>query len=250
MKQIQIWGMSVFFCSFLGFGTRLDGQQIHVTSPMQRNGASFSESIGTNWGLSGKNWFLYVGGSQANNLPRYGNHDMNSDLHGGFQFRRGNTSGYFNGWAGQGYNAYNTMEAPSVTFMNGQRANFEHVTETPFVVSTIPVVGTWQNGLYQPYYNSETTLTPSILQQKIDQLKQQEQKPRHARKTPNAPALKEIEPPVKKKKSRTASANGSQKKSDSEQNPYSRSANPNTAETPALSVSEMRKRYRATQKND
>lgn len=250
MRRFLFFNLTVSFCTLFGFGTHLGAQQIHVTSPMQRYGDSFSESIGTNWGLSGKNWFLDVGGSQANNLPRYGNHDMNSGLRGGFQFQRGNTSGYFNGWAGQGYNAYNTMEAPSVTFMNGQHASFQHVTDTPFVVSTIPVVGSWQNGQYQPYYAPEVTLSPSVLQQKIDRLKQQEKKPRYVRETPNAPALKEVEPPVKKKKTRTASASESRKKSDRGYKSYSRTANPHTAETPALSVSEMRKRYRATQKND
>ncbi|MDO4629659.1 MAG: hypothetical protein Q4C70_10795 [Planctomycetia bacterium] len=256
MKRFLSFSVAVLFCTIFCFGTHLGAQQIHVTSPMQRHGDSFSESIGTNWGLSGKNWFLDVGGRQANNLPRYGHHDMNSDLRGGFQFQRGGVSGYFNGWAGQGYNAYNTMEAPSVTFMNGQHAYFQHVTDTPFVVSTIPVVGSWQNGQYQPHYDPEVTLTPSVLQQKIDRLKQQEQKPRYVRETPNAPALKEVEPPVKKKKSRTASMSGSresygsQKKSESGKSSYSRTANPNTAETPALSVSEMRKRYRAAQEND
>ena len=249
-------------------------QQIHLTNPMQRNGSSFSESIGTNWGLSGKNWSLNVGSPQANNLPRYGGFDMNSGLRGGFQFQKGGTSGYFNGWAGQSNDRYSTLEAPSVTFMNGQGAFFQHVTETPFVVSTIPVVGGWHGTNYQPFYDPEVTLSPSVLQQRIDQLGTEKHRPRTVRETPGAPALKEI--PKKKSSgtvgkkthsSRTASSDPAVSRISSrssrgdhaarsgsayadESARYSRSTNPNTAETPALSVAEMKRRHRARQEQE
>lgn len=234
-------------------------QQIHASSPMQRYGSSFSESIGCNWGLSGRNWSLNVGSPQANNLPRYGNYDMNGGLRTGFQFQRGHTNGYFNGWAGQSYSGFNTLESPSVTFMNGQYASFEHVTETPFVVSTIPVVGTWQGGSYQPYYDPEVTLSPSVLQQRIEHLEQQKAQPRVIREG-NAPAMRELprqqqDAPKKVRSGHSSQASASKTAratsygSRSGSSAVSRSRNPNTAETPALSVSEM-KRRRASQTQD
>ncbi len=238
------------------------GQQIHLSSPFQKNGASFSESIGSNWGISGKNWFLDVGSPQANHLPRYGGHDMNSDLRGGFQFQRGGVSGYFNGWAGQGNQAFSTTETPSVTFMNGQRAFFQNVTDTPFVISHVPVVGTWYGNAYQPFHDPGVTLSPSLLQQKIDQLELEKKRsqPRYVRETPNAPALKEIQQaPPKNKKSQSSkisqnskqnSSRSAYSKSANSQSIYSRSANPDTAETPALSVAEMKRRHRERQKQN
>lgn len=242
---------TLFILFFFGAGV-LSGlasaQQIHATTPMQRNGSSFSESIGCNWGLSGKNWSLNVGSPQANNLPRYGNYDMNGGMRTGFQFQHGGTTGYFNGWAGQSYSGYNTVEAPSVTFMNGQRAYFENVTETPFVVSTIPVVGGWQNGAYQPYYDPQVTASPSVLQQKIERLNEEKKKPRYVRETPNAPALKEVEPPSRSSK-KTARATASVPKSTARDRYYTRSSNPDTAETPALSVAEMKRRRATAERN-
>ncbi len=257
---LPAWGTFAFLLSAYFTSGEIYAQQIHLTNPMQRNGSSFSESIGTNWGLSGKNWSLNVGSPQQNNLPRYGGYDMNSGMRGGFQFQRGGTSGYFNGWAGQSYDGYSTMEAPSVTFMNGQTAFFQHVTETPFVVSTIPVVGSWHGTNYQPFYDPNVTLTPSVLQQRIDQLEPQKHTPQTMRETPNAPAKKEL---PKKKSARNAgkkarpSQNGTarsesaySKGSQRESAKYSRSTNPNTAETPALSVAEMKRRHRARQEQE
>ncbi len=244
MKKLQTCAFVLCFLGSNVFSAFVAAQQIHVTTPMQRNGSSFSESTGCNWGLSGRNWSLNVGGNQANNLPRYGNYDMNGGLRTGFQFQNGHTNGYFNGWAGQSYSGYSTMEAPSVTFMNGQRAYFENVTETPFVVSTIPVVGGWQNGAYQPFYDPEVTMSPSVLQQRIERLEQEKKAPRYVRE-PNAPALREVEPPVQRqKKTARASASVSPEKAARERY-NARSSNPGTAETPALSVAEMKRRRAA-----
>ncbi len=233
------------------------GQQIHASAPFQKNGTSFSESIGSNWGISGKNWSFDFGSPQSNNLPRYGGHDMNSDLRSGFQFQRGGTSGYFNGWAGQGNQSFSTTETPSAVFMNGQRAFFQDVTDTPFVISHIPVVGSWHGNAWQPFYDPEVTLSPSVLQQKIDrlELEKERSKPRYVRETPNAPALKKIhQKPEKRKKKPSANVaknvTSQTSRSQNSQSAYARGANPNTAESPALSVAEMKRRHRERQKQN
>lgn len=248
--------------TFLPISQSVFGQQIHLSTPFQKNGTSFSESIGSNWGLSGKNWSFDFGSPQSNNLPRYGGHDMNSDLRSGFQFQRGGVSGYFNGWAGQGNQAFSTTETPSTTFMNGQRAFFQDVTDVPFVISHVPVVGTWQGNAWRPFYDPQVTLSPSVLQQKIDRLEQEKElsKPRYVRETPNAPALKKITQKSEKSKkspskavAKNAKASTSHSASSRSQNSdsvYARSANPHTAENPALSVAEMKRRHRERQKQD
>lgn len=216
-------------------------QQIHVSSPMQNHSDSFSESIGSSWGLSGPNWFLNVGGGRTGMPPQFGNFSE-SGLKTGFQFQRGGTSGYFNGWAHQNVSRSNSTQIPSVTFMNGQGGYFQDVTETPFVVSVIPVVGAF-NTFPTPMPNDPTTtLSNSVLDQRIDYLNQQKAKPRAIREHPNAPALKQVEDSPKSKQRKTAST---KRPAEQTQAYVSRSQDSHTADSPALSVAEMKRRNRA-----
>lgn len=219
-------------------------QQIHVSSPMQNLSDSFSESIGSSWGLSGKNWFLNVGGGRTGMPPQFGNFSEGG-LQTGFQFQKGGTSGYFNGWAHQNASRSNVTQIPSVTFMNGQGGYIQDVTETPFVVSVIPVVGAF-NTFPTPMPNDPTTtLSNSVLDQKIDFLNQQKAKPRVIREHPNAPALKQVEDAPKPGRKKTASV---RTPAEEPQTHVSRSRNSHTADSPALSVAEMKRRNRAKKK--
>ncbi|MDO4570410.1 MAG: hypothetical protein Q4D38_08505 [Planctomycetia bacterium] len=224
---------------FIGVGCLLaalvaHAQQVRVTTPMQNRGASFSESIGSSWGLSGKNWSLNVGG--ANAQPVYGGYNANSGLQTGFEFYKGNTRGYFNGWANQSYEGYNTMEAPSVMMMNGQPAIFRDVTDTPFVVSTIPVVGGYQSMPPQVY---RTTLD-----ERLDRLN-------HEKKSvKERPLVERRDTDLRdqaKKKTRERTIATPERDS---QPRYSRSTNPDAATTPALSVAEIKKRKAAQKKRE
>ena len=219
-------------------------QQIHTSSPMRNLSDSFSESIGSSWGLSGKNWVLNVGGGRTGMPPQFGNFSE-SGLKTGFQFQRGGTSGYFNGWAHQNASRSNSTQIPSVTFMNGQGGYFQDVTDTPFVVSVIPVVGAF-NTFPTPMPNDPTTtLSNSVLDQRIDSLNQQKAKPRVIREHPNAPALKQVEDAPRPKTRKTASSKPSAERTQAH---VSRSQDSHTADSPALSVSEMKRRNRAKKK--
>ncbi len=221
-------------------------QQIHTSSPMHNLSDSFSESIGSSWGLSGKNWFLNVGGGRTGMPPQFGNFSE-SGLKTGFQFQKGGTSGYFNGWAHQNASRSNVTQIPSVTFMNGQGGYFQDVTDTPFVVSVIPVVGAF-NTIPTPMPNDPTTtLSNSVLDQRIDYLNQQKAKPRAIREHPNAPALKQVEDAPRKTPKKAASTKHSAEQT---QTHVSRSQDSHTADSPALSVAEMKRRNRAKKKEE
>src|SRR5262249_42311669 len=51
--------------------------------------------------------------------------------------------------AAQGDRRSNVLQAPKVTLFNGQQASVSDVTQTPFVISVIPVVGDFA-AAYQP----------------------------------------------------------------------------------------------------
>jgi len=219
-------------------------QQIHVASPMQNLSDSFSESIGCSWGLSGKNWSLNVGGGQTVMRPQFGNFSE-SGLKTGFQFQKGGTSGYFNGWAHQNSSRSNTTQIPSVTFQNGHGGYFQDVTETPFVVSVLPVVGAFNTFPTPMPQDPSTRLSTSVLDQKIDHLNQQKAKPRFIREHPNAPALKQVEDVPKRVPKKMAS---NRSKFEQTETRVSRGQNSHTADSPALSVAEMKRRNRAKNK--
>ena len=221
-------------------------QQIHTSSPMHNLSDSFNESIGSSWGLSGKNWFIDVGGGRTGMPPQFGNFSEGG-LKTGFQFQKGGTSGYFNGWAHQNASRSNSTQIPSVTFMNGQGGYFQDVTETPFVVGVLPVVGAF-NTFPTPMPNDPTTtLSNSVLDQRIEHLNQQKAKPRAIREHPNAPALKQVDDVPRHTPKKTASG---KRPKEQTQTHVSRSQDSHTADSPALSVSEMKRRNRARKQDE
>ena len=231
MVKVLILGLTV--CSLPLSGR---GQQIHMTTPKQSLGSSFNESIGCSWGLQGRGWSLDVGGHRAQ--PMFGNYQPGGGLNAGANFAFGNTRGYFNGWASQSYEAYNTMEAPSVTIMNGQYGSFQDVTDTPFVTGVVPVVGMYQPGAnygYVPRYNPQY----SVLQEKINRLEQEKKQPALRPARGEEPQLRR----QVREQARERAVQQTRQTSASS----SRMNNPGTAERPAMSVAEM-KRLRAQQK--
>ena len=219
-------------------------QQIHTSSPMHNLSDSFSESIGSSWGLAGKNWFMNFGGGRTGMNPQFGDFSEGG-LKTGFQFQKGGTSGYFNGWAHQNSSRSNVTQIPSVTFMNGQGGYIQDVTETPFVVSVLPVVGMFNSYPTPMPTDPSTSLSPSILDQRIDYLNQQKARQRALREHPNAPGLKQVDDAPRKAPKKTAA---NKPKAEQTQTRVSRIQDSHTAESPALSVAEMKRRNRAQKK--
>ena len=135
------------FCITLIFVTAQNAgaQQMRITTPKHQVGDSFGESIGTSWGLSGKNWHFKYGGSGVAANPMFGDYDPGMGVQTGFNFNRGGVQGNFNFWAGQGTERFYSGEAPSMTLINGQQGYIGDVSNTPYVISVTPVVG---DGVY------------------------------------------------------------------------------------------------------
>ncbi|MDO4584651.1 MAG: hypothetical protein Q4D62_11175 [Planctomycetia bacterium] len=204
---------------FLGNGS-LWGQQMTIGTPHHSTGSRFSESIGTRWGVSGKDWFLRVGGNPV--TAPFGGDPLAGGLRTGYSFQKGNTRGYFEGWAGQNYSARNSVTVPSVTIMNGQQGYIGAGSVTPFVIGTIPVVGGWDSRYYPP----APPISPqsqSVLQEKLLRLEAEKKFPR-----------KELPPISRQEEKKSVSRPSAERPS-----PPSKRG---SAEKPALSVSELRKR--------
>lgn len=118
------------------------GQQIHNGTGLINPGDGFSESIGTNWGAHGKNWFFGFGGGAPGGgaFPPFG--PAPGGLGGGFGFGGGGLSGGFGFNAGQGYSSSLGSTSGSITSLNGTPGFMFNGTLTPFVTEITPVVGT------------------------------------------------------------------------------------------------------------
>lgn len=115
-------------------------QQVTVGVPQHTVGDSYFESLGTQWGMRGDNWFFTFGGNPLV-TPGIGDFDPNAGANLGWTFRRGDTSGFFNfGWA-QGSRSSMVGQTPMLTLSNGVPGFFADTSLSPFVISYIPVAG-------------------------------------------------------------------------------------------------------------
>ena len=117
------------------------GQMINNGTGVINSSDGFSESIGTNWGARGKNWFFGFGGGAPGGgaFPPFG--PAPGGLSGGFGFGGGGLSGGFGFNAGQGYSSSLGSTSGSITSLNGTPGFIFNGTLTPFVTQITPVVG-------------------------------------------------------------------------------------------------------------
>ena len=116
-------------------------QQVTVATPYHALSDSFFENIGTSWGLNWQNGFFRFGGGPVSAAPQFGGFDPSAGVQGGWAFRRNGLDGFFNFAAAQGYRQTFTTQTPSVTLMNGQTGFISDTSQSPFVISYIPIVG-------------------------------------------------------------------------------------------------------------
>ena len=115
-------------------------QQFTATTPFHTLHDSFFENQTITWAgnYRGVNFSF---GSAALATPQFGTPSNNAGLTTNF--------GYFSKYGqigfglnfGQGVNQTAVTQTPSVTLMNGQQAFVSDTSQTPFVVSVVPVVG-------------------------------------------------------------------------------------------------------------
>ncbi len=73
--------------------------------------------------------------------PQFGSPDPSAGLSTNFAILNKNTQIAFGINYGQGYKQSAITQVPSVTFMNGQTGYVSDTSQTPFVISVVPVVG-------------------------------------------------------------------------------------------------------------
>jgi hypothetical protein len=109
--------------------SELYAQQTTVTTPMQGASDGFFENIGGGAGL-------------------------------GFGFKLPGGSGFVNAAAAQGSSRSLSSMAPSVTVMNGGQGFFADVTQQPFVLGVVPVVGGWSPMIGAQYGLDQSNASP------------------------------------------------------------------------------------------
>jgi general secretion pathway protein D len=121
----------------------------NVTAPAYtgiNNGVAVSglQAIGSNPAQSGifpqNNSISFSQGSYALAVPQFGAFDASAGATMGFAILS-DIEAYFFINAAQGDKRTNILQAPKVTLFNGQQAFVSNTSQTPFVMSVVPVVG-------------------------------------------------------------------------------------------------------------
>jgi len=126
---------------FLAAG--VPAQQVTVSTPYHAISEGFFENMGTSWGLGGRNWSFSFGGSPTQAAPQFGGFDPSAGANFGFGRRTGGINGWFNANWSQGSRRSFVSQTPSITLTNGYPGYVGNASLSPFVVSYVPVVGTF-----------------------------------------------------------------------------------------------------------
>ncbi len=124
---------------------RMQDLQVTVEVPFRTVSDSFYEKMGVgSWSGNIKGMpFSIGGGEQA--IPQFGGYDPSAGLKTGIAFmHRDSTVEFPNIELNQGYRQTAVTQSPKVTLFNGQRAYVSDTSQSPFVISVIPVVGGYQ----------------------------------------------------------------------------------------------------------
>ena len=124
----------------LAMSVSSEAQQVTVGTPFRTNRDSFFENNSINWSGNYKGInFSYGGGVLAR--PPFGGPDNNAGLTTNFGFAGKDGQINFATNFSQGYRQSSTSQTPSVTLTNGNPGYISDTSQTPFVISVIPVVG-------------------------------------------------------------------------------------------------------------
>jgi len=126
--------------TIIGWSVSARAQQVSIRSPFHTASDSFYETNAINWSGQYRGvTFSYGGGALA--TPPFGSPQPNAGLTTNFGFANKDGFVNFSTTFGQGYKQSLVSQTPSVTIMNGQQGFMSDTSQTPFVVSVIPVVG-------------------------------------------------------------------------------------------------------------
>jgi hypothetical protein len=128
-------------------------QQVTVGTPFRTQQDHFFENSNINWNgvYRGYNGFpvTFSFGAPNLSLPQFGSPQTTAGLSTNFAILGKNGQINFGLNFGQGYTQSSTSQVPSVTIMNGQTGYISDTSQTPFVISVVPVVGAFPIGPQQ-----------------------------------------------------------------------------------------------------
>jgi hypothetical protein len=131
---------------------RLQDIQVTVETPFRTVNDSFFEQFGVDWNLnfkgvpvsfgrSSKTVQPTTGPSSRLASPQFGGFDPSAGMRTGWAINHRNWDGGINLFAGQGYRQSAVTQSPKVTMFPGHPAYVSDTSQSPFVISVIPVVG-------------------------------------------------------------------------------------------------------------
>ncbi len=133
------WAVVVWIA---GVGLCAAQVQVHPGVRMQGVSQSFFEFQGVSWFVQGPQFWARFGAVPA--VPPWGGVVPQAGVQTGWGGTTGPWSWGVNLWAAQGSRTSFVTASPSLVLLPGQGATLFHGTWHPFVVSVIPVVGSWQ----------------------------------------------------------------------------------------------------------
>jgi hypothetical protein len=126
--------------TLMGVSSHAVAQQMTIHTPFRTASDSFFEQTGISWSGNYRGiTFSYGGGALA--VPPFGGAQPGAGLSANFAFVGKDGQINFATNFGSGYRQSFTTQTPSVTIMNGQTGSISDTSQTPFVISVIPVVG-------------------------------------------------------------------------------------------------------------
>ena len=142
MRSTLVGVLLLLLACLLFYAADAPAQQVTVGTPFHSLNDSFFENMGSSWGLQGRNWnFSFGGGNPNMAAPQFGGFDPQAGGNFGFGFNRGGLGGQFSGNFGQGSRRSFVSQTPSVTLQNGVPGYISDTSQSPFVISYIPIVG-------------------------------------------------------------------------------------------------------------
>lgn len=134
------------------FGRQIDGQYDSSTGELVRNTRDYDSTESVSVGITGPTTGFgpalfsadldipFRQGSYGLATPQFGGYDASAGAQLGFAILS-DIEAYFFIEAAQGDKRSNVLQAPKVTLFNGQQAFVSDTSQSPFVISVIPVVG-------------------------------------------------------------------------------------------------------------
>jgi hypothetical protein len=127
------------------------GQQVTINTPFRTLNNSFFEQNGLSWGGNWRGMNFSFGNANLAN-PQFGGYQANAGLNTNYAISGPHGQVNFSFFANQGARQSLVTQTPSVTVMNGQTGYFSDTSQTPFVISQIPVVGAFPGGpMFNPW---------------------------------------------------------------------------------------------------